>query len=623
MEARRGSATAALDARRLAAGMGLGFALLYSARLCPDLCLIGDSAELVTAAASWGVPHPPGYPLYVLAAHLFTELPWGSVPWRVHLASAVFHGAAVAVAVAATFGITRHRIAAVVAGLALGLSRSFFLGSLYAEVFPLNDLFFAVLLALAFRLRAATGDRARPVVLLAFACGLASAHHMMIALAAPALAVLAARPFAEAVRGRPGVVVAAMGAFVAPVLLGGALILLAAARSPALSWGDVHDLDSLVHLMTRGDYGGLFSAARHPSAGPASARVSAFFGLFVASLGVPTLLLAALGLAGLAWRDWALGVALLLAIIVPGPLFAWANAIDVTSPETLAYVERFTTMAHLPVAIAAGAGVVEVARAVAGVRGWEIAAAFALGAWGLDEAVRTRGVDLRDDRLGIAFAHDLVHGTPDGALILLSGDAPTSAALYVCAVERSCGARLVLAPGTLSLPWRMAQFRRVHPDLRIPWTDGPALPRTHELVAAATARAAVFVYPDLIVKDPALSAPPFTAAPEGLLFRVETSAPAGGDPPRRFRTGASTMADGSCEGCRLLATGLVDARREGIAAHAYASAFANHAAVARALAAQAGPADAASLMDLARSFDARADQARAATWIHGEGSMSR
>src|SRR4051794_18164440 len=49
--------------------------LLYLPRTCRTLAAFADSAELVTAAAVWGVPHPPGYPLYSALAHLFTYLP--------------------------------------------------------------------------------------------------------------------------------------------------------------------------------------------------------------------------------------------------------------------------------------------------------------------------------------------------------------------------------------------------------------------------------------------------------------------------------------------------------------------------------------------------------------------
>src|SRR5260370_28037189 len=75
----------------LAAVLASLFFALYARRLAPDLSLLGDSAELVTAAALWGVPHPPGYPLFTLIGHFFASIPSHSLPWRVHFTRALFH----------------------------------------------------------------------------------------------------------------------------------------------------------------------------------------------------------------------------------------------------------------------------------------------------------------------------------------------------------------------------------------------------------------------------------------------------------------------------------------------------------------------------------------------------
>ena len=66
--------------------------IIYCWTLAPDLTWIqdgGDGGDLVVAAYSLGIPHPPGYPAYTILAHLFTLLPVGTVAWRVHLFSAI------------------------------------------------------------------------------------------------------------------------------------------------------------------------------------------------------------------------------------------------------------------------------------------------------------------------------------------------------------------------------------------------------------------------------------------------------------------------------------------------------------------------------------------------------
>src|SRR5947209_508958 len=57
----------------------------------------GDYAEFQMCAAILGVPHPTGYPLYVLLGKLFTLLPVGDVAYRVNLSSAIYMAGAAAV----------------------------------------------------------------------------------------------------------------------------------------------------------------------------------------------------------------------------------------------------------------------------------------------------------------------------------------------------------------------------------------------------------------------------------------------------------------------------------------------------------------------------------------------
>ena len=62
---------------------------LYVWTLAPTVTLV-DSGELIVAARTLGVAHPPGFPLYILLAHLASIVPLGSVAARVNFASAIF-----------------------------------------------------------------------------------------------------------------------------------------------------------------------------------------------------------------------------------------------------------------------------------------------------------------------------------------------------------------------------------------------------------------------------------------------------------------------------------------------------------------------------------------------------
>lgn|GEM_PF-1992884 len=53
------------------------------------LYLETDSPEFIAAAMTLGIPHAPGYPLYTMIAHLFTQLPFESVSYAVTFFSAI------------------------------------------------------------------------------------------------------------------------------------------------------------------------------------------------------------------------------------------------------------------------------------------------------------------------------------------------------------------------------------------------------------------------------------------------------------------------------------------------------------------------------------------------------
>ena len=77
-----------LAAAAVALAAALPALALYVATLHPGLPA-GDSGELVAVAATGGVAHPPGYPLWTMLAGLWLRAwPAGGVAWRLNLFSA-------------------------------------------------------------------------------------------------------------------------------------------------------------------------------------------------------------------------------------------------------------------------------------------------------------------------------------------------------------------------------------------------------------------------------------------------------------------------------------------------------------------------------------------------------
>src|SRR4029078_1774398 len=79
MQSLSGAATETSTVQRIYASIVLSCALsLYVWTLAPTVTLV-DSGELIVAARSLGVAHPPGFPFYVLLANAATRLPFGNV----------------------------------------------------------------------------------------------------------------------------------------------------------------------------------------------------------------------------------------------------------------------------------------------------------------------------------------------------------------------------------------------------------------------------------------------------------------------------------------------------------------------------------------------------------------
>jgi hypothetical protein len=67
-----------------------------------------DGGDLATAVIRGRLPHPPGFPTYLLLGTLFVQLPWGEPAWRLNLMSAVM-AAGASLLTAAAFQQTASR----------------------------------------------------------------------------------------------------------------------------------------------------------------------------------------------------------------------------------------------------------------------------------------------------------------------------------------------------------------------------------------------------------------------------------------------------------------------------------------------------------------------------------
>ena len=128
--------------------------ILYWVTLSPGLTWAFDGADggdLITAAITGGVPHPTGYPTYLVLASGILKLPVGTLAFRTNLLSAI----CTIVAAFLVFQIVRdetgHYQAALVASLGYGAFPLVWSQAIITEVNALNGLFVVLILYLFHR----------------------------------------------------------------------------------------------------------------------------------------------------------------------------------------------------------------------------------------------------------------------------------------------------------------------------------------------------------------------------------------------------------------------------------------------------------------------------------------
>ncbi len=299
----------------------LGVFAVFMSTMAPSVT-VGDSGELVTAAYSIGVAHPPGYPLYVILAKLASVIvPFGSIAFRINVFSAICGAAAAAVAAVwlsrldplsdkrhsasgasgarSTASGRLNGLVAALGGAMVAFARTLFQQAIMAEVYTLLMLLILVLFWVFEKMSH------RPVAysaLAACAMGLCLMHHQSTALLLPAFGLMAWRWRSEWSWEKIAEQFLLAG-------LMGCLFLMLPLRSlanPDLDWGNPETLSNFLHTILRRQYKVTTGETRH---------VAEWFGQLavwlkwqVGEMGWEVIILAILGFfyCGLGIGDWGL-----------------------------------------------------------------------------------------------------------------------------------------------------------------------------------------------------------------------------------------------------------------------------------------------------------------------------
>lgn len=162
----------------------------YSA---PHTVVFEDDGLFLMSAYFNGVSHPPGYPLHTIFTHAVTLIPWGSLPYRVHMVSAFFACLTTFFLYLIVYHLYHLRWLAFGVAFSLGISQVFWSQSIIAEVYTLNTFIFLLLTYLACLIHDSTDIRSvkKYLYVSAFIFGLGISNHWpLLVLSSPLIFIL-------------------------------------------------------------------------------------------------------------------------------------------------------------------------------------------------------------------------------------------------------------------------------------------------------------------------------------------------------------------------------------------------------------------------------------------------
>lgn len=427
----------------LAWGLALAAFCVYYATGAPGAWW-GDGQELACAAWTLGIPHPTGYPLYMLSGHAAMKIMRWLDPGR---ALTVYSALLLAAAIGLLIPFFRRVISeergagsaepcgrgcgmadllpAAGVGLLIAFAHTVWDHGTFAEVYPLTFFVGALALRVAWAPPEARPGVGRAAALGAI-MGLGMLNHYSLLALGPVAALAVVRWTVRAERRRWLIPLAALVCFC--LMLAGYLYLpLRAAANPPLNWGDPVNWARIKWVLTGAQYQDRFMKGSESSAIAGVMTWVAWWGrqwipAAVASswltlpVGALLISVAVGGLARLTRRRWDVGLGLLGAMAATMMFGALYHIPD---------IDAYFMIALPAAAVGWIVAVMGLTERIAGQLGpgltWMLRATPALAAVTLVLA-NAREMDKSWDNLPARYGQSILEAVPQGALIVCSAD---------------------------------------------------------------------------------------------------------------------------------------------------------------------------------------------------------
>jgi hypothetical protein len=441
-----------------------GLFLIYLSILPDHLVTIsnaGDGGDFMAALLTHGIPHPTGYPTYMLLGQAFLFIPWSTPYFKVALLSAIATACAAGLLflwVAKEFGDDRNSGVWVgsLAALAWGTAPLVFSQAVIVEVYSLQSLLVMCnLWWITFLMKGVKSPRERILVSgLAFTVGLSLGNHITILFLFPAwiCALFCAYRSGNSVRF--------LGLQIAFALAGCLVYLylpLSARNYPAINWGNPQTVSGFWwEISGRAYQGSLFAVPFRELLN----RIPAFARLLLDQFGILGLIIGLIGAVMMEGLKKPV-VWLLIWLFAAYCIFS----LGYTTNDSFLYL----IPAFMVFSIWVGSGLLYLARWKLYTIPLGILAGGLLVVFLLVRVPFTRtSLDPRKDVQAAAYAENYLNSAPQGAILLSSSSEDTFPLWYY---HFGLGVRpdihIILLPLT-QFVWYQQTIHKVYPDLLVP-----------------------------------------------------------------------------------------------------------------------------------------------------------
>jgi tetratricopeptide (TPR) repeat protein len=508
-----------------------------------------DADEVMTAAYTLGVPHPPGYPLFAILGKLFTFLPMGTIAFRFSIFSSVC-GALTALFVYLTIfkileELTKRKegeekpftflflcLASSIGALSLAFSYTFWLYSIVPEVFCLSNFFTGLLLYLLvfwyFAQKEGKGKSYPYLVVFSFT--LAFLAHQILLFLAPAILILVwlidKKIFIFSKRW--------LGIFAATIagLLPLFYLPWAALKKPELDYGHTVNLAYLWEHITRAVYrqGPDLTSAYIPSQFNLRNQLFGLFKYFSFLTQQFTLIIFIIGLIGLVFlllrrKNKAPGLFVFLAFLFSGPglaFYSWVGSGQIEF-NSLGAQERMVLSSFIVFSVFVGCGVFLLFKLIEKLElDRKIAIPLSL-LFLIIPLCPLRSnfsvVNKRNFTLGHDFAENLFLNIEPNGILFTKGDRPTFTAQYYQLVEKKRLDVTVLSFGAKD--WNIEKWREKEPDLFK--TENPTLLAVmRDIITRNIDKRPIYItgLPKDMLIQMGLTGNPYVVSPRGIICQV-------------------------------------------------------------------------------------------------------